>query len=123
MLRIGPDSGKPWPADDEVREIIKNDPRASGNVYGTDYAIRMAQNQNVHTPLLLPDAPGDTNQAQLREHNPFDSRSAVTSTTTMPIQVHPGCSGQGELPRAASSLLKEARRARNCVRRAGQFID
>ena len=115
VLRIGPDAAHPWPTDDEVREILKNDPRASGTVYGTHYAIRFAHKQMVPIPVLLADAHADTAGAELREHNPFASRSTVTSTATLPTQGQPGCSGEGELPRAAGSLLKDPRWARQVV--------
>ena len=84
VLRIGPDSGQPYPTDEEISEILKNDPRASGTVYGTHYAIRFQHKQIVPTPLLLADAPGDTAQAEPCEHNLFASRSTVTSTATLP---------------------------------------
>ena len=39
VLRIGPDCGQPWPTDEEVREILRKDSRASGTVYGAHFAI------------------------------------------------------------------------------------
>ena len=76
MLRVGPECGQSWPTDEEVREILKKDTRASGTVYGTHYAIRFHHKQMIHTPVLHADAPGDTAQAELREHNPFALHSS-----------------------------------------------
>ena len=76
------------------------------------YAIRFVHKQMVPTPLLLADAPGDTPQAELREHNRFGSRSAVTSTTTLPRLGQAGSSGEGEPPRGAGSRLRDPGRAR-----------
>ena len=56
-----------------------------------------------------------TAQAELCEHNRFALRSTVTSTATLPTQGQDGCSGEGKLPRAAGSLLKDPRRARKVV--------
>ena len=69
----------------------------------------------VPTPVILHDATGDTAQAELREANPFASRRTVTSTATLPKQGQAGCSGKGELPRAAGSLIRDSRRARKVV--------
>ena len=115
VLRIGQACGQAWPTDEEVRAILKKDPRASGTVYGTHYAIHFHHKQMVATPVLLADAPGDTAQAELREPNPFAWRSTVTSTPTLPTQGQAGCSGEGEFPRAAGSFLKDQRRARKVV--------
>ena len=69
----------------------------------------------VPTPALLPDAPGDTAQAELREHKPFALRGLVPSTATLPTQGQAGCTAEGGSPRAAGSLLKDPRRARKLV--------
>ena len=114
VLRIGQEYGQSCPTDDEVREILK-DPRASGTVYGTHFAIRFNHKQMVPTPVLLAETPGDTAQAELHEHNPVASRSTITSTATLPTQGQAGCSGEGELPRAAGSFLKDQQRARKVV--------
>ena len=114
VLLIGQECRQAWPTDEEVPAILK-DPRASGTVYGTHYAIRFQYKQMVRTPVLLADAPGETAQAELREHNPFASRSIVTSSATLPTQGQARCSGEGQLPRAAGSLLKDPRSARKVV--------
>ena len=79
MFRVGTDSTQHWPSDDEVREILKKQLRASGTVFGTHFGIRYTHEQMVPTPVLLADAPGDAAQAELRANNPFASRS--TSST------------------------------------------
>ena len=65
----------------------------------------------VPTQVLLADAPGETAQAELREHNPFASRSS-TSSATLPTQGQAECSAEGDSPRVASSLLRDPRRAK-----------
>ena len=95
--------------------ILRICPRTSGTVYVTHYAIGFTRKEMVHTPVLFGDAPGDTAKVELREHNPFALRSTVTSTATLPAQWQAGCSGEGELPRAAGSLLNDSRRARKVV--------
>ena len=115
VLQIGQECGQAWPTEEEVRAILNKDPRASGTVYGTHYAISFHHKQMVPTPVLLADAPGDTAQAELREPNPFASRSTVTSTATLPTQGQAGCSGEWKLPLAARSIVKDPRRARKVV--------
>ena len=115
MLRIGQECGQRWPTDEEVRAILKKDRRASGTVYGTHYAIRFHHKQMDPTPVLLPDAPGETAQAELRDNNPFASSSTVTSTATVPTQGRAGCNAEGEPSRAAGNLLKDPRRTRQVV--------
>ena len=82
VLRVGPDSGQLPPTDEEVREILPKDPRATGTVYGPHFVIHFTHKQMVPTPVLLADAPGETAQAELRERNPFASRSTSTSSWT-----------------------------------------
>ena len=65
VLRSGLDCGQPWASDDEIREILRKDPRASGTVYGAHFAIRFKHKQMVPTQVLLADAPGETAQAEL----------------------------------------------------------
>ena len=115
MLRIGQECGQTWPTDDEVRAILKNDPRAIGTLYGTHYAIRFAHKQMVTIPVDLADAHRDTAQVELREVNPFGLRSTVTSNATLPTQGQAVCSGEWQLPRAAGSLLQDTRRARQVL--------
>ena len=69
----------------------------------------------VPTPVLLADAPGETAQAELRENNPFASRSTSTSSATLPTQGPAGCSVEGDSPRVACSLLRDPRRAKQMV--------
>ena len=94
VLRIGPDSEQPCATDEEIRAILGKDPRASGTVHGTHYAIRFHHQQRVSTPLVLADAPGDTDQAELPEHYPFASRSTVTSTATLLPQGQAVCTAK-----------------------------
>ena len=68
----------------------------------------------VPTPVLLADAPGETAQAELREHNPFASRSS-TSTATLPTEGQAECSAEGDSPRVAGSLLRDSRMAKQTV--------
>ena len=63
VLGIGQECGQPWPTDDEVREILNKEPRASGILHGTQYAIRFTHQQMVPTPVLLADSPGDAARA------------------------------------------------------------
>ena len=65
VRRIGPDSQQPWPADGEIREILRMDPRASGAWYGNHFAIRFTHTPMLSTKLLLADAPCETAQAEL----------------------------------------------------------
>ena len=95
VLRIGQECGQQWPTDEEVREILRKDPLASGPVYGTHYAIRFTHKQMVPTPVLLAETPGDAAQAEQREHNPFASPSMVTSSATLPKQGQAACDGEG----------------------------
>ena len=115
VLRVVQECGQAWPTDDELREILKHDPRASGTVYGTHYAIRFHHKQMVPTPVPLADAPGETAQAELRKHHPFASRSTGTSTATLRSQGQAGCSGEGKFSRAAGTLVQDQRRARKVV--------
>ena len=64
VFRIGPDATQPWTSDDEVRPILKNQPHASGTVYGNDFAIRFTKEQMVPKPMLLGDAPRDAAQVR-----------------------------------------------------------
>ena len=109
MLRIGQECGQTWPTDDEVRAILKNDPRAIGTLYGTHYAIRFAHKQMVTIPVDLADAHRDTAQVELREVNPFGLRSTVTSNATLPTQGQAVCSGNGNFhgQRVAYSRTRE----------------
>ena len=68
----------------------------------------------VPTPVLLADAPGETAQAELREHNPFASRSS-TSSATLPTQGQAECSGERDSSRVAGSLVRDPRRAKQMV--------
>ena len=45
VLRVGQECGQSCLTDDEVREILKKDQRASGTVYGTHYTIRFHHKQ------------------------------------------------------------------------------
>ena len=58
------------------------------------------------TPVLFAEAHGDTPQVELREHNPFASRSTVT----LPAQGEAGCDAEWDPLRASGSLLKDPRR-------------
>ena len=115
LLRINQECGPPWSTDEEVREMLRKDPRASGTVYGTHYAIRGTQKEMVPTPVRFADAPGDAAHAELWAHNPFAMRSSVTSTATLPTHGQAGCIAEGDSPPAAGSLLKDSRRAREVV--------
>ena len=97
VLRIGQECRQAWPTDEEVRHILKKDRRSSGTVYGTHYDIRFTREPMVLTPVLLAESPGDIAQAEFRDHNPFASRSMVTSTPTLPTQGPAGCHAEGEL--------------------------
>ena len=103
-----------WPNDEEIREILRRDPRVSGTVYGAHFAIRFTHKQMVRTAVLLADAPGETAQAELREHNPFASRSS-TSSATLTTQGQAECSAEGDSPRVAGTLLRDPRRAKQTV--------
>ena len=115
VLRIGPDSGQPCPTDEEIRVIHRKDPRASGTVYVTNFAIRFTHQQMVPTSLLLADAPGDAAQAELRAHNSFALRSTIALTATLPTQGQAWCSAEGDSTRVAGSLLRDPRRAKQVV--------
>ena len=106
MLRTSLDCGQPSPTDEEIREILRKDSRAIGTVYGTHFAIRFTHKQMVPTQVLLPHAPGETAQAELRAHNPFDSRRS-TSSANLPTQGQDECSAEGDSPRVAGSLLMD----------------
>ena len=80
VFRVGTDTTQPWPSDDEIRAILKNQQRASGTMFGTHFAIRYTHEQMVPTPVLLADAPVDAAQAELRANNPFGSHSTGSST-------------------------------------------
>ena len=69
VLLSGAAIGQPWPTDEEIRGILRKDPRASGTLYGQHFAIRFMHYQMVPTPLLLADARGETAQAELGECN------------------------------------------------------
>ena len=84
-------------------------------MYGTHYGIPCTREQMDATRVLLAETPGDTAQTELREHNPFASRSMVTSSATLPTQGQAGCKPVVEPPRATASLLKDPRRANNLV--------
>ena len=81
-----PEMWTPWSTIEELRKILRIYPRASGTVYVTHYANGFTQKEMVHTPVLFCDAPEDNAQVELRHHNPFASRSIVTSTATLPTQ-------------------------------------
>ena len=119
MLRTSLDCGQPWPTDEEVREILRKDSRASGTVYGAHFAIRFQHKQMVPTQVLLADAPGETALAELRKNNPFASRSS-TSTATLPTLGQAECSAEGDSPRVAGTLLRDPRKAKQSVV-VGQF--
>ena len=114
VLRSAPDDGQPWPNDDEIRVIRGKDPRVSGTVYGQHFAIRFTHKQMGPTPVLLADAPGETAQAELREHNPFALRSS-TSSSTLPTQAQAECSVERDSSRVAGSLLRDPRKAKQLV--------
>ena len=97
VFRFGTDAAQPWPSDDEVRAILKNQARPSGTVYVTHFAVRFTHEQMVPTPVLRADAPGDAAQAELRENNPFASRSTASSTAPLVTQEQIG-SIAGGLP-------------------------
>ena len=122
MLRIGPDGEQPWPTDDETREILRNDPRPSGTVYWSHFAIRFTRKQMVLTPVLLADALADAAQAELWAHNPFASRSTITSTATLPTQgqMGPLRMGISLVWRVAYSGLRDSQSGGG---RAGQLND
>ena len=40
---IGPDCRQQWPTDEEIRANLRNDPRTSGTLYGTHFAMRFTQ--------------------------------------------------------------------------------
>ena len=96
MLPIATDLGQLWPTDDEIRGILKKDPRASGTVGGTHLTIRFTHKQMVPTPVLLAAAPAHAAQAELRAHTPFASRSVVPSTATLPTQWQTGFNAEGD---------------------------
>ena len=112
VLRVGQECGPPWPTDAEVREILRNDPRARSTLCGTHYAIPVTNKEMVSTPVLLAESPADTPKVELRDHNPFALRSMFTSIATLPTQGQAGYQEEGDSPRAAGSLLKDTRRAR-----------
>ena len=114
MLRTSLDCRQPWPTDEEIREILRTDPRASGIVYGAHFAIRFKHKQIVPPQVLLADAPGEIAQAELRKNNPFASRSS-TSSANLPTQGQAECSAEGDSPRVAGSLLRDPRRAKQPV--------
>ena len=122
VLRGGADCGQPWPTDEEIREILRKDTRASGTLYMAHFAIRFTHKQIVLTPVLLADAPGETAQAELREHNGFASRSS-TSSATLHTKGRAECSAEGDSPRVAGSLHRDPRRTKgNGGWCAGQFF-
>ena len=114
VMRIVPDCGQPWPTDAEIRKIQRKDTRGTGTGYGTHFAIRFTHKQMVPTPVLLAEAPGETAQAELREHNPFASRSTSTSCATLPTQGQAVCAAERDSPRVAGGLLRNPRRPNIC---------
>ena len=115
VFRVGTDTTQPWPSDDEVRMILKKQPRASGTVFGTHFAIGYTHEQVVPTPVLLADVPGDAAQAELRANNPFASRSTTSSTAPLAMPEQVGSIAGGDSPWASGSLLKDPRRAKQTV--------
>ena len=115
VLPVGQECGPPWSTKEELREIPRIYPHASGTVYVTHYAIGFTHKEMVHTPVLFGDAPGDTAKMELREHNPFALRSMVTSTATLPTQGQAGYHAECASIRAAGSLLNDSRRAKKVV--------
>ena len=69
----------------------------------------------VPSPVLLADAPGETAQVELRERNPFASRSTSTEYATLATLGHAECSAEGDCPRVAGSQLRDPRRAMQLV--------
>ena len=115
MFRVGAECGYGWPTDVDMCEILRNDPRASGTVYGTHYATRFTDMEMLSTPVLSGEAPLANAQVELREHNPFASRSTITSTATLTTQGQAECDVDGDPPPASGSLLKGPRSARTGV--------
>ena len=99
----------------EIREILEMDPVARGPVYGTHFPIRFTQLQMVRPTVLPVDAPGETSQAELREHNPFVLCSTSPSSGTLPTQRQALYSAEGDSPRVAVSQLLDQRRAKQVV--------
>ena len=64
VWRIGSDCGQPSPTDEEIRETLRTDPRASGTVYGTHFSIRFTHKQMVPAAVLLAHATAETAQAR-----------------------------------------------------------
>ena len=112
VLPIGQECGEPWPTDEELREILRKEPRASGTVFGPHYAIRFTHKQMAPPPLLLAVGPWDAAQVELHEHNHFALRSMVTSTASLPKQLRLDYGAGGNPPRATVSLLKDRLRVR-----------
>ena len=110
--RVGHHHGQGWPIDEEVREILKKDARASGSVYATHYLILVTHRQMVPTPVLFAHTPGVTAQVEIRAHNPFALRSALTPVATQPTQGQAWCDAEGDIPRPTGSLLKGTRKVR-----------
>ena len=113
--RIGQECGQPCLTDEEVQEILRKNTRARRTVYGTDYAIRFTHKQMVPTPVMLAETPGNIAQSDLSEHNPFASRSMVTSNATLPKQGQAVYRAGADPTRAADTLLRDPRRVRQGV--------
>ena len=99
----------------EVRGILRADPTASGTVYGTHYVIRSTHQEMLPTPLLFAEAVGAIAHVDIREHNPFASRSTATSPINLPTLGQAGCDTEGDPPRATGSLLRDPRKVPKSV--------
>ena len=62
VLRVGLDWGRFPHTDEEVPDIMLNDRRATGTVYGPHFLIHFPHKQFVPTQVLLANAPGETAQ-------------------------------------------------------------
>ena len=95
--------------------VLSKDPRASGTVYGTHYAIRFTHKQMVPTPVLFAETPCDNAQVEQRDHNLFASRSSLTPAAATQSQGQAERSAGGDIHRATGILLKDPCKVRKAV--------
>ena len=69
----------------------------------------------VLTPVLRADAPWDTAQTELRDHNHVALRSTSPSSATVATQGQLECSAEGDSPQVTGSLIRDPTRAKQVV--------